>query len=83
MNCNQNFNQLMMTSNGCQVQPIVMPTQVLTRQRVSFMEQPIICPVECRTINRVILVPRYYRAYSNSCMTNTNSNNNNNCPNQQ
>lgn len=65
MNCDQN-----MCSNACQPQPIVMPTQVLTRQRVSFVEQPIICPVECRTVNRVILVPRYYRAYSNSCMTN-------------
>lgn len=81
MNCNsQNFSQLM-TQSGCQVQPIVMPTQVVTRQRVSFCEQPIICPVECRTVNRVILVPRYYRAYMNT--TTTNTTNNMNCPNQQ
>lgn len=82
MNCDQNMNRTMY-SNAFQPQAIVMPTQVWTRQRVSFVEQPIICPVECRTVNRIILVPRYYRAFSNSCMTNNSTTNfNSNCPNQ-
>jgi len=76
MKCDQNINQ-MYCANDCQIQPIVMPTQVLTKQRICFMEQPIICPVECRTINRVVLVPRYYRAWSQTCVNNCN------CLNQQ
>ena len=67
MNCSK------MENNCCsQVQPIVMPTQVITKQQYSFCEQPIIYPVECRTINRVIMVPRYYRTYVNPMCENCN-----------
>ena len=62
MNCQPN--------NCCQMQPIVMPTQVITRRQVSFCEQPIIYPIEYRTLNQVILVPRYYRAYQQPNMPN-------------
>ena len=52
--------------NCCgQVQPIVMPTKVVTKQQYSFCEQPIIYPVEYRMVNRVIMVPRCYYAYVN------------------
>lgn len=62
MNCQPNY--------CCQIQPIVMPTQVITRRQVSFCEQPIIYPVEYRHVNQVILIPRCYRAYHQPCMPN-------------
>ena len=67
MNCNLN-NQTMCS---CQAQPIIMPTQYITRQVISYMEQPIIYPVECRCVNRVVLVPRCYRAYTQPTGQNT------------
>ena len=62
-NCNSCFNQTY------QVPPIVMPTQVINRRQISFCEQPVIFPIECRQINQVILVPKYYRAYQTSYPT--------------
>ena len=64
----------MMTNNGCGCQPtpIVMPTRVMARQAFSFVEQPVIIPVECRTINRTVLVPRFYPTYTQTVV---------NCPN--
>ena len=44
--------------------PIVMPGQVRTFETFSFVEQPVIFPVECRQVNRVIGVPRFYTAYT-------------------
>lgn len=84
MYCDQNLNKNM-CCNAFQPQPIIMPTQVWTRQRVACVEQPIIFPIECRTVNRVILVPRVYRAFSNSCMNTNNCtiNANNGCFNRQ
>lgn len=47
--------------------PIVMPGQVRTFETYSFVEQPVIFPIECRQVNRVIGVPRYYTAYTKTC----------------
>lgn len=63
------------TFTGCQnmmgnmaqgVMPIVMPTQVVARQAFSFVEQPVIMPIECRTINRAVMVPRVYPTYTHT-----------------
>lgn len=62
-------------NGGCQtmnnqgmnmVMPIVMPTQVVARQAFSFVEQPVIMPIECRTINRAVMVPRFYPSYTHT-----------------
>ena len=63
MNCHQN----MCSNNCCQVQPMVMPTQIVTRRQISFLEQPVIYPVEYRTVNQVVLIPRCYRVYQQPC----------------
>lgn len=69
--CQQNWQTMnwegMGHSSGCgcnQTQAIVMPTQVVARQAFSFVEQPVIVPIECRTINRTVLVPRFYPTYT-------------------
>jgi len=59
-----NTNMMGNTGCGCQPSPIVMPTRVMARQAFSFVEQPVIIPVECRTINRTVLVPRFYPTYT-------------------
>lgn len=76
-NCCTNMN----TANGCcgctnmmgnsvnngALTPIVMPGQVRTFETFSFVEQPIIFPIECRQVNRVIGVPRCYTAVTKTC----------------
>jgi len=52
------------------LQPIVMPANVQTRQCYNYVEQPIICPVECRTVNNLVAVPRYYQTYTHTCCNN-------------
>lgn len=48
------------------VMPIVMPTQVMARQAFNFVEQPVIMPIECRTINRAVMIPRVYPTYTHT-----------------
>lgn len=74
MSCDQKVNHCA-CSCAFQPQPIIMPTQVITNKKVTCVEQPIIFPVECRTVNRVVLVPRYYRAIvNNGCCQNNGCN---------
>ena len=37
-----------------------------------YVEQPIICPIECRRVNNIVYVPRYYPRYEQTCYTQTN-----------
>lgn len=61
-------NNTTMCSNGPGMnQAIVMPTQVVTRQAFNFVEQPIIYPIEYRTIQRTVLVPRCYQTFTHTC----------------
>lgn len=55
---------------GCpRPNPIVMPTQVCVNRRVTPQEQPVIVPVERRTINQCCYYPRFYPVFQNSFYT--------------
>lgn len=55
--------------NGCRATPIVAPRRVCTSCSNQYVEQPIICPIECRHVNNVVYYPRYYPRYERTCMT--------------
>lgn len=51
-------------TNGCpQRQPLVAPKKVCISQQVTPVAQPVICPIECRKINRCMYYPVYYPQY--------------------
>ena len=54
---------------GCRPTPIVAPKKVCTSCSNQYVEQPIICPIECRHINNVVYYPRYYPRYERTFMT--------------
>ena len=58
--------------NGFTPQPIVAPKKVCTTFQNQYVEQPIICPIECRRVNNIVYVPRYYPRYEQTCYTQTN-----------
>lgn len=82
--CFQNFSQMAgqcCCKSNCGysqsgVQPIVAPKKVCTSFHNQYVEQPVICPIECRRVNNVIYYPRYYPQYEETYYT---QNNNNNC----
>lgn len=43
--------------------PIVAPKRVCISNQTQFVEQPVICPVECRRVNNVVYYPKYYPNY--------------------
>lgn len=49
--------------NGCGPEPIMAPTKVCITRSNRYVEQPIICPVECRHIENVVYCPKYYPKY--------------------
>ena len=55
--------------NGCRATPIVAPRKVCTTCSNQYVEQPIICPIECRHVNNIVYYPRYYPRYERTCMT--------------
>ena len=81
MNCysnkmnNEGFQQIGRGNCGCGpfgcpvANPIVMPSQVCVSRRMIPQEQPIIVPVERRTINQCCYYPRYYPVYQNTFYT--------------
>ncbi len=85
--CFQNCSQMM--GNCCQryscgsfqsqVQPIVAPKKVCTTFQNQYVEQPVICPIECRRVNNIVYYPRYYPQYEETYYTQNNNGNNNNC----
>lgn len=55
---------------GCPVpNPIVMPSQICINRRMIPQEQPVIVPIERRTINQCCYYPRYYPVYQNTFYT--------------
>lgn len=55
---------------GCpRPRPIVMPTQVCVQRRVTPQEQPVILPIERRTVNQCCYYPRVYPVYQNTFYT--------------
>lgn len=58
--------------NGFTPQPIIAPKKVCTTFQNQYVEQPIICPIECRCVNNIVYVPRYYPRYEQTCYTQTN-----------
>ena len=52
--------------NGCRATPIVAPRKVCTTCSNQYVEQPIICPIECRHVNNIVYYPRYYSGYNNT-----------------
>lgn len=63
---NTQANMMGMGFNPNMPRPLVMPAQVVTRQTFSFVDQPVIVPVECRTINRPICVPRFCPTFTHT-----------------
>ena len=55
--------------NCCRATPIVAPRKVCTSCSNQYVEQPIICPIECRHINNIVYYPRYYPRYERTFMT--------------
>lgn len=55
--------------NSCSPTPIVAPRKVCTSCSNQYVEQPIICPVECRHVNNIVYYPRYYPRYERTFMT--------------
>ncbi len=50
--------------NGCpRPQPIVADKKVCVSQQVTPVPQPVICPIECRRVNRCMYYPVYYPQY--------------------
>lgn len=50
--------------NGCpRPQPLVAPRRVCVTQQVTPVPQPVICPIECRRVNRCMYYPVFYPQY--------------------
>lgn len=61
-------------NNSCRATPIVAPRKVCTTCSNQYVEQPIICPIECRHIRNIVYYPTYYPRYERTCMTQSNGN---------
>lgn len=53
------------TGCGCndRLPPIMAPRKVCVSRSCRYVEQPIICPIECRHVQNVVPFPRYYPRY--------------------
>ena len=60
--------------NGNYVTPIIAPRRVCTSCSNQYVEQPVICPIECRHVNNVVYYPRYYPRYERTFMNQSNGN---------
>lgn len=59
-----NWNMNAGSINGCpRPQPIVAPRRVCVTQQVTPVPQPVICPIECRRVNRCMYYPVFYPQY--------------------
>lgn len=53
---------------GCPA-PVVAPKKVCVSQSNRYVEQPVICPIECRHIQNLVYYPRYYPRYEQTYVT--------------
>lgn len=72
--CNNNCCGWNNGMNGCRANPIVAPRRVCTTCSNQCVEQPIICPIECRHVSNMVYFPRYYPRYERTFMTQNNGN---------
>lgn len=72
--CNCNSNGCGRWNNGCRATPIIAPRKVCTSCSNQYVEQPIICPIECRHIKNIVYYPCYYPRYEHTCMMQSNGN---------
>ena len=64
MNQNQQSWDWNNTVNGCpRPSPLVAPRRVCVSQQITPVEQPVICPIECRRVNRCMYYPVFYPQY--------------------
>lgn len=56
--------------NGCpRPQPLVAPKRVCVTNQITPVPQPVICPIECRRVNRCMYYPVFYPQYQQTFMT--------------
>lgn len=76
-NCGCGCNSGFCGGNGCgcnnRLTPIMAPRKVCVTQSCRYVEQPIICPIECRHVQNVVPVPRYYPRYEQTFVSNDSS----------
>lgn len=53
---------------GCPA-PVVAPKKVCVSQSNRYVEQPVICPIECRHVQNLVYFPRYYPRYEQTYVT--------------
>lgn len=58
--------------NGCpRPQPLVAPRRICVTQQITPVPQKIICPIECRRINRCMYYPVFYPQVEHTFMNMT------------
>lgn len=58
------------TMNGCpRPQPLVAPRRVCVTNQITPVPQPVICPIECRRVNRCMYFPVFYPQYEQTFVT--------------
>lgn len=62
-------------NNDCRLAPIMAPRKVCVTRSCRYVEQPVICPIECRHVQSVVPVPRYYPRYEQTFVTQDMGNN--------
>ena len=64
MNCNSGcMNNCMPPMNGMCPEPIIANKRVCVTRSSRYIEQPVICPIECRHVQNIVYYPRYYPRY--------------------
>ena len=48
------------------VTPLVAPRRVCVQNSFTPVEQPVICPIECRQVNHPVMYPRFYPVYEHT-----------------
>lgn len=58
------------TVGGCpRPQPLVAPRRVCVTNQMTPVPQPVICPIECRRVNRCMYYPVFYPQYEQTFVT--------------
>lgn len=76
--CGQFYNNQCCQQSCCSCQcgrprPIFAPKRVCTTFQNQYVEQPVICPIECRRVHNIVYVPRYYPQYEQTCYSQNNT----------
>lgn len=64
------MNDMGCTINGCpRPQPLIAPRRVCVTNQITPVPQPVICPIECRRVNRCMNYPVFFPQYEQTFMT--------------